>query len=132
MKFRRFSFKWWWYGQVEDLHIACAKELQELEKKELDKGHSWVTPEEDLRYGWYSIPKKNLHKDSELSLKGKRQKKLSIAGPYCCIWESPEHVAIRCRYGGKIFQRRLSYIPQIVGVLGGLFGITAFIMQFTK
>jgi len=44
-------------------------------------------------------------------------------------WESPEHVKIRSRYGGLIFQRRLSYIPQIVGVLGGLLGMLSFIIQ---
>jgi len=125
MVFKRFSFKWWWYGQVEDLHNACAKELRDLEENEIKKGHSWQTPKEDLPNGWYSIGIKSLQES-------KKTKRLIIAGPYYCIWESPEHVKIRCRYSGLIFQRRLNFIPQIVGVLGGLLGIISFFMQCLK
>lgn len=117
----KFSFKWWWYGQVEDLYTACAKELHALEENEIQKGHGWETPKENLPNGWYSIGMKSLQES-------KKQKKIIIAGTYHCIWESPEHIAIRSRYGGKIFQRRLSYIPQIIGVLGGLFGILSFFL----
>jgi len=122
MAYKSFSLKWWWYGQVEDLHNECAKELQVLEEKEKHKGHSWETPAEQLPYGWYSIGMESIHK--------KEKNKFHFLGPYNCIWESPEHVKIRSRYGGRMFQRRLSYIPKFVGVLGGLFGIIAFFMQF--
>jgi len=132
MAYKGFSIKWWLYGQVEDFYDACAKELRELEEKELKKGNNWLTPKENLPFRWYSVASKSLLEYSESALKGKKGKSISIDGQYNCIWESPEHVAIRCRYGGKIFQRRLSYIPQIVGVLGGLLGITAFIMQYIK
>ena len=125
MAFKSFSWKWWWYGQVEDLYNECGKKLQELEEKEKQKGHEWITPKEDLPNGWYSVPLESL------SLK-KRRKKLTICGPYMCIWESPEHVKIRSLYGGKIFQRRLNYIPHIIGVIGGLAGIASLIFQFVK
>jgi len=32
MTYKSFSFKWWWYGQVEDLHNECEKELAALEE----------------------------------------------------------------------------------------------------
>ena len=130
MVFKNFSFKWWWYGQVEDLHAECAKQLRDLEEEELKKGHGWQTPKENLPTGWYSVALESLHEYSESSLKGKKQKKQPLTSPYSCIWDSPQHIAIRCLYGGKIFQRRLSYIPQTVGLLGGLIGIASFIMQF--
>jgi len=123
MAYKSFSVKWWWYGQVEDLHNECAKELQALEDIEKQKGHSWQTPVENLPSGWYSIAMRSIQK---------KQKKIAISGPYTCIWESPEHMKIRCRYGGRIFQRRLSYIPNVVGFLGGLLGILSFIMQLNK
>ena len=127
---KSFSFKWWWYGQVEDLHNACAKELHELEEKEKKKGHDLYTQKENLPHGWVSVAYNSLTEYSEASLESKKKKKKqSILGPYNCLWESPEHVAIRCRYNGKIFQRRFSYIPQIVGVLGGILGIVSFILQ---
>jgi len=129
MIFKSFSLKWWWYGQFEDLYNECAKELHDLEEKELKKGHGWETPKESLPHGWYSVASKSLYEYFESSLKNKKQTRQTIAGPYHCIWESHEHIAIRCRYGGKIFQRCLGYIPQIIGVLGGLFGIASFVMQ---
>jgi len=116
MIFRTFSFKWWWYGLVEDLHAACNKELHDLEEKEIKKGHDWLTPKESLLNGWYSVSKENL----------------IVLGPYHCIWESPQHLKIRSRYAGKIFQRRISSIPPIVSVIGGLLGIVALILQLIK
>jgi hypothetical protein len=121
MKFKRFSLRWWWYGLVEDLHKACENDLHALEAEERDKGHDWLTPSESLPDGWQTIPK--------ASLKGGN---LPISGPYHCIWESPEHRAIRGRYAGKIFQRRISAIPPLVGVFGGLLGIASFILQCIK
>jgi len=123
MAYKSFSIKWWWYGQVEDLYCECAKELQALEEIKKQKGYGWQTPIENLPSGWYPIAMKSLQK---------KQKKITICGPYNCIWESPEHIKIRSRYGGRIFQRRLSYIPQVVGVLGGLLGIISFFIQFNK
>jgi hypothetical protein len=113
------TLKWWWYGLVEDLHTSCEKELRDLEDKECNKGHNWLTPQESLPSGWHPIAKVSLTK----------RKKLPIFGPYHCIWESPEHKAIRSRYAGKIFQRRISGIPPLVGVIGGVLGIVSFIMQ---
>jgi len=122
MVFKRFSLRWWWYGLVEDLHHACEKELRDLEDAELRKGHNWLTPKGDLPHGWYSISGKSLHEGGNLQ----------VCGPYQCLWESPQHRAIRGRYAGKIFQRYISFIPQIVGIIGGLLGIVAFIMQYIK
>jgi hypothetical protein len=119
MHFKSFSFRWWWYGLVEDLHQECEKELRALEDVERNKGHDWTTSKENLPCGWYSISKVSLDP----------AKKLTVSGPYHCIWESPQHQAIRGRYAGKIFQRRLSSIPPFVGVVGGLLGIASFIMQ---
>lgn len=129
MSFKSFSFKWWWYGLFEDLYELCGKELHDLEEKELKKGHGWETPKEQLPYKWYSVGLESLHEYSKLLVKNKKQKKQLIMGPYHCIWESPQHVAIRCRYKGKIFQRFLSFIPNIVGILGGMLGIVSFILQ---
>ena len=120
--FKSFSWRWWWYGIVEDLHNACRDELYALEEKERNKGHDWATPKENLPSGWYSVGMESLHK---------QENKLTVGGPYGCIWESPEHRAIRGRYAGKIFQRRISCIPQIVGIIGGLLGVASFIMQCT-
>ena len=97
----------------------------ELEEKEKQKGHSWITPRESLPYGWYSLALESL-KTFE------RNKNRTITGPYHCIWESPEHIAIRSLYGGKIFHRRLTYIPQIIGIIGGLCGIVSFALHFRQ
>jgi hypothetical protein len=122
MTFKSFSFKWWWYGIVEDLHAACEKELHDLEEKEHQKGHDWLTPKDSLPHGWYSVAMDSLSDGKELT----------ISAPYHCIWESPQHIAIRSLYAGKIFQRHISFIPQCVGTLGGLAGIASIIMQCIK
>jgi hypothetical protein len=118
MTFKSFSFRWWWYGLVEDLRDSCEKELQELEDQESRKGHGWTTSTEELPYGWRSVGLESLGK-----------KDLTVCGPYRCIWESPAHRAIRGRYAGKIFQRRLEHFSAFVPVLGGLLGAASFIMQ---
>jgi hypothetical protein len=118
MTFKSFSLKWWWYGLVEDLHDSCKKELQELENEERKKGHDWVTPKEQLPHGWISVGMDSLG-----------EKDLTVCGPYRCIWESPEHRAIRGRYAGKIFQRRLEHFSVLIPIIGGLLGVASFIMQ---
>jgi len=132
MRFINFNLKWWWYGLFEDLYELCKQELYGLEEKEIRKGHGWETLEENLPHGWKSVNLYSLKKYSEISLKNKKQKKYLIFAPYNCIWESHQHIAIRCRYNGKIFQRCLSYIPNIVGILGGILGIISFFLQLIK
>jgi len=122
MKFKNFSLKYWWYGLVEDLHKACSEELHTLEMSEINKGHDLLTQKEHLPDGWHSLALETL------GIKGNIQ----VLGPYQCIWESPQHRAIRAKYAGKIFQRRISFLPSIVGVIGGLLGIAAFVMQCIK
>ena len=100
---------------VEDLHNACRDELAALEEKEFSKDHSGFTSQDNLPSGWYSAG----------------GKKPTVSDPYGCTWESPDHQAIRSRYAGKIFQRRISSIPKIVGAIGGLLGIAAFFMRCT-
>jgi hypothetical protein len=120
MTFKSFSLKWWWYGLVEDLHDSCKKELQELENEERKKGHDWVTPKEQLPHGWISVGKPSLDNIG---------KPFTIFGPYRCMWESPDHRAIRRRYTGKIFQRRIAHFSALIPVIGGLLGVASFIMQ---
>jgi len=119
MRFKSFSFKWWWHGLAEDLYEDCKKKLHDLEETERRKGHGWETPKENLPHGWYSVGMKSLNE-------GKEQ----VLGPYCCIWESPQHRNIRSRYAGKIFHRYISLIPPIVATLGGLCGFASFFMQW--
>jgi hypothetical protein len=121
MKFKSFSLRWWWFGIAEDLYKAREKELHDLEEPEIRKGHGWETPKEQLPSGWFSVGMK--------SLLTKEKNKLTVFGPCHCTWESPQHIAIRSRYAGKIFQRYLSSIPHIIGVVGGLLGIMSFVLQ---
>jgi len=108
-----FSVKWWWYGLVEDLYLACKDELQALEKPVRRNG--FINPVGvDLPPGWKCKVKEQLLEGDGDAL---------LHDSYDCLYDSPQHKAIRSRYAGKIFQRRLGFFTPVILSISGLLGM---------
>ena len=120
---KNFSLKWWWYGLVEDLHLACENELQALEEPVRRNPTGNIDLYKDLPHGWRCLVTEHLQK---------KEKNLFICTSYKCLCDSPQHRAIISRYNAKIFQRRLSFFQPVILSIGGLLGIVSFVMQFMK
>ncbi|MCL2806499.1 MAG: hypothetical protein FWD26_11235 [Treponema sp.] len=123
MRFKDFSLKWWWYGLVDDFRLACENELHALEEPVRRNAQGLIPPNSDIPHGWIRLSEK-----SKLS----GDKNLIICDAYKCLFDSPQHKAIRSRYEGKIFQRRLSFFQPVILTISGLAGIVSIILQFIK
>jgi len=123
MFFKDFKLKWWWFGLIEDLHISCEKEIYELEEPVRRNTNGLISPIPDLPAGWISLSDKSLLK---------RKNNITICDNYKGLFDSPQHNAIRSRYAGKIFQRRLGFFQPVILTISGLAGIVSIILQFTK
>ena len=123
MKIRDFKLKFWWHGLVEDLYLACEKELFDLEEPVRRNVNSLISPNHDLPSGWRCLYTESLTKEN---------KNPTICDSYHCLYDSLAHKAIRSRYAGKIFQRRLSFFQPVILSVAGLLGIASFILQLTN
>ena len=118
-----FSLRWWWYGLVEDLHLACEKELHDLEEPIRRNVHGLIAPNNDLPHGWICRTKDPLLREDN---------NIFFCDQYKCLYDSPQHRGIRSRYNGKIFQRRFSFFQPIILTLSGLLGAISLVMQCIK
>ena len=116
------SIKWWWHGLIEDLYLACKNELHVLEESVL-RNHQGFIDVNNIPSDWRCLSTDSL-------LKGK--KNMIICDQYECLCDSPQHKAIRSRYNGKIFQRRLGFFQPVILSLSALLGIVSFIIQCVK
>ena len=123
MKSKNFSFRCWWYGLVEDLHLACESELQALEEPIRRNVQGFIAPIVDLPRGWRCLSAESLS-NGDMNL--------IICDSYKCLYDSLQHKAIRSRYSGKIFQRRLGFFQPVILSISGLLGIVSFVLQCVK
>ena len=58
-----FNLKWWWYGLVEDLHLARQNELRALEEPVIRNKQGFIPPViTDLPVGWRCLSAEHLEK----------------------------------------------------------------------
>ena len=123
MWLKDFNLKWWWHGLVEDLYVAREKELYDLEEPVRRGPNGFIRPATDLPNGWRCLSMESLLNDDRSTI---------ICDSFKCLYDSPHHKAIRSRYNGKIFQRRLSFFQPVILSISALLGIVSFVMQCIK